>query len=206
MLRKVVLSVLTACLTLAMVSTANAFDNQRKGFMLGFGLGPAFSSYTQTIEYGNFAPDRPDEKSDRQNGPALRTDFRIGFGPSETFQLYWMSKINWFSMDNALGNSVTVASGVGGLGMTYFLKPVDPCPYLLGGIGFSSWSLPFESGSEAWYGVGLALGAGYQFHNHLAVEVGLTWGKPSNIRIFDGVPKKTANAMAIGFTVNYIAF
>ncbi len=193
MFRKVGLFVLTACITLAMVSTADAFDNQRKGFMLGFGLGPALSAYRPTW-WSEGLP---------EIAPALRTDFRIGFGPSETIQLYWMSKIDWFSMDNLLGNSVTVASGVGGLGMTCFLKRAIPCLYLLGGIGFSSWSLPFESGSETWYGVGLTLGAGYQFRNHLAIEAGLTSGEPS--KTVEGL-NPSASVIAIGFTVNYIAF
>jgi hypothetical protein len=199
MFRRMVLILLAASLLLALASPVGAFDNKRKGFMLGIGLGPAYSSYTQTLEIVG----EPSTTSDRQNDAALRTDFRVGFGPTETIQLYWMSKVNWFSMDNALGNSVTIASGVGGLGMTYFLNPTDPSPYLLGGLGFSTWSTPFESGSEAWYGVGLALGAGYQFRNHLALEAGLTWGKPS--KTVAGL-KASSNAMAIGFTVNYIAF
>ncbi len=182
MFRKVGLVILTVCIIMAMVSTTNAFDNQRKGFMLGLGFGGGVEMWMQTFsektgagaEAGDLVLAAPPEFP-----AAFRTDFRIGFGTSETFQLYWMSKVNWFSMDNALGKSVTIANGVGGLGFTYFFRPTDPSPYILGGIGFSSWSAPFESGSEAWYGFGAAGGVGYQFANHLALELSLTFGNPS---------------------------
>jgi hypothetical protein len=199
MFRRMVLFLLTASVLLALASPAGAFDGKRKGFMLGFGLGPALSSYTQTLGFEGL----PGATSDRQNDLALRTDFRIGFGASELVQVYWMSKVNWFGMKNVLDENVTIANGVGGVGLTYFLKPTDPSPYLLAGLGFSTWSTPFETGSEAWYGFGLALGAGYQFRNHLAIEGGFTWGKPSKT---SGGLEVSSNALSFGVTLNYIAF
>lgn len=199
MVRKAAVFALGALIILMTVSSAQAFDNQRKGFMLGFGLGPAWSSYTQTMTYAG----SPEEKSDRQNDLALRTDFRIGYGPSELIQIYWTSKGNWFGLTNVYGNKVTIASGVGGLGVTYFLKPTYPCPYLLGEIGLATWATPFQTGSKSWYGLGAALGVGYQLRNHLAFEAGLTWGNPSNSE--RGL-EVSADALSFGVTMNIIAF
>lgn len=207
MFRKLVLCLLLASFTLALVSPASAFDGKRKGFMLGFGIGGGLSSYTQKItqkfEIGSYETYEISESFPRQNDFAFRTDFRIGFGLSENVQLYWMSKVNWFGRKSTFTHNETVASGVGGLGVTYLLKPVDPSPYLVGGFGFSSWSLPFESGSDAWYGFGLTVGAGYQFANHLALEGSLIWGEPSST---ERGTKISSNAVGIGVTVNYIAF
>lgn len=199
MFRKVVIGIVGASFILVLVSTADAFDNRRKGFMIGFGLGPAYSTYTQSVGYSGY----PDETSDRQNDLALRTDFRIGFGASEQVQIYWMSKVNWFGLTNVFDDKVTISSGVGGVGMTYFLQPTNPSPYLLGGIGYSAWSTPFESNSEAWYGLGLALGVGYQLRNHLAFEAGITWGNPSKS---EGGLEVSADALSFGLTMNLIAF
>jgi len=200
MFRKLILCLLVVSFTLALVSPANAFDNKRKGFMLGFGMGGGLSTFTQRIEVAGYAGSIT---SPRENDFALRTDFRIGFGTSENVQLYWMSKVNWFGMINALNENVTVASGVGGLGITYFLKSTDPSPYLVGGFGFSSWSLPFESDVDAWYGFGLTVGAGYQFASHVAFEGSLIWGEPSRTEY--GI-KVSSNVVGIGVTLNYIAF
>lgn len=49
--RKVARLGLIACLTSGIATGASAFDGNRKGFILGIGLGPGVSSYTQAVEY-----------------------------------------------------------------------------------------------------------------------------------------------------------
>lgn len=67
-----------AFLTLALISDADAFDGNRKGFILGGGLGLGVTSFTQTV--GGFGPRLTLERG-RKLG--LQTSFRIGYAPSE---------------------------------------------------------------------------------------------------------------------------
>ena len=172
-----------ACILFCFVTDALAWDGQRKGFILGFGLGPGLTSFTQTVEYKGMR-----ETSDRENEFGLQTDFKIGYAPNNFLQIYWMSKVSWF-----------IAHGVAGLGISYYFKPESPSPYLTGGLGYSSWTTPFEVGAEAWYGPGLSVGVGYEFFRHWSAEVNLSWGKPEEK--FFGI---SLNVLSVRFTVHYL--
>ncbi|MGB2805342.1 MAG: hypothetical protein WBD64_10670, partial [Candidatus Zixiibacteriota bacterium] len=51
-----------------LVSNAQAWDQQRKGFLLGFGVGPGFTSYTQTVAMsGGSSGGTVSFESDREN-------------------------------------------------------------------------------------------------------------------------------------------
>lgn len=195
---KVTQLALIACLTLCIATGASAFDGNRKGFILGGGLGLGLTSFTQTLEF-------PDTSvtSDRENKFAVMTDFKIGYGATEQVLVYYTNKVSWFSLENVLGENVIIVNGVGGVGMTYFFQPVAPSPYILGELGLSIWNAPFEEGSEAWYGFGLAVGAGYEFSRHYSVEVNLTWGKPG--KEVGGV-KASSNALSLMVTINALAY
>ena len=122
---------------------SHAFDNHRKGFILGFGAGPAVTSFTQTLSEGFLSV-----TSDRENKIGLATNFRIGAGISEQVLVYYVNCVSWFSLDNALGSTVTIASSVGLLGATYYFQEFSPSPYIHGLIGLSSWYPPFESNTK----------------------------------------------------------
>jgi hypothetical protein len=184
---------------LASASTSSfAFDGHRKGFVLGFGAGPAMTSFTQTVSLG-----AQSVTGDRENKMGLATDFRIGAGVTEQFSLYYVNRVSWFSLDNALGKTVTIANSVGLLGATYYFQPVCPSPYIHGLLGLASWDTPFESGSEAWTGMGLGGGIGYELAPHWSLEGSVNYGIPS--RTIEGL-KATTNAVSIHLTVNALAF
>jgi opacity protein-like surface antigen len=167
-----------------LASVAYAFNGERKGFILGLGAGPGITSYSLEVD---------GESGDDESKFGLNTDFRIGYAPSDLVQIYWMSKVAWFSQEfvtdftydpytqeyDAVEEDVTVATGVAGLGATYFFQPTAPSPFILGGIGYSSFSTPFESDSESQIGFGIAAGGGYEFAKHWTIEGTLTYGKPS---------------------------
>ena len=45
----------------------------------------------------------------------LHTDFRIGGGfKGDKFMLYYWYVVNWFGMENVLGEKITIISGVTG--------------------------------------------------------------------------------------------
>lgn len=169
-----VLYTLIILMVIGNASNAFCWDGQRKGFILGFGLGSGLTSYTQSVEYSGFST-----TSDRENKLPINTDFRIGYAPDKQFSIFYVNKVSWFGLDNAFGDNVTIANGVGGLGFSYFLLESCPSIYYTGSIGVSSWNTPFEEGSEAWTGFGLSFGWGYEFSPHFTFENVVSWGKPS---------------------------
>ena len=195
---KVTQLALIACLTLCIATGASAFDGNRKGFILGGGLGLGLTSFTQTVEFLGTST-----TSDRENKFAVMTDFKIGYGATEQVLIYYMSKVSWFSIENVYGNNVTIANGFGGAGVAYYFKPTGPSPYISGGLGMSTWMLPFEEGADTWVGFGLVVGGGYEFSRHYSIEGNLAWGKPG--KEVGGV-KASSNALSLMVTINALAY
>jgi hypothetical protein len=179
--------------------SAQAFNGQRKGFILGGGLGFGMTSYTQTLKQGSISI-----TSERENKGAFNTNFQIGYAPSDQVAIYYVSKVAWFSMTNAYDDEVTIASGAGGLGLSYYQKPVAPSLIFTGGIAVSSWALPFEDDApDPWQGFGIYGGIGYEFARHVSAELDLVYGKPDTKE--DGVTA-SANVISVMFTINALAF
>jgi hypothetical protein len=171
---------------LIVASSASAFDGSRRGFVLGGGLGLGLTSYTQELSGGLTG------SSDRQNSGAIATTFKIGGGLSERTLLIYQQNQNWFSLTNVFGDDVTVASGSGVLAVNHFVSD-ESSVYLVGGIGLSSWSLPFEDGSKVSYGGTLLVGAGIEFSPHWSAEFNLSFGNPSYSESGTKLTTKTAN-------------
>ncbi len=164
-------------------------ENAREGFVIGLGVGVGPASYKQTIDLDYY----DDISSDRESKMALQTDFKIGMCATPQLQLYWMSKVAWFSEEFAYGmyydyyldewvyetSDEIVTVGIGGLGVSYYFAPQAPSPYLIAGIGFSTFATPFNSDIESQIGFGLAGGLGFEFAPHFSVELVGTYGEPS---------------------------
>ncbi len=191
---------LIACLTLCLATGASAFDGNRKGFILGGGLGLGLTSFTQTLEYTIMDTSTT---SDRENKFAVMTDFKIGFGATEQVLVYYTNKVSWFSIENVYKDNVTIANGLGGVGVAYYFKPTGPSPYISGGLGLSTWMLPFESDADTWTGFGLVVGGGYEFSPHYSIEGNLVWGEPGKE---EGGLKASSNALSLTVTIKALAY
>ena len=77
---------LLLCLAPCMTQDAQA---QRKGFVLGFGVGPGQVYYFQSQD-APFSRHTPTKTK-----LALVTDFKIGYAPNEQLMLYWFSNVAW---------------------------------------------------------------------------------------------------------------
>ena len=148
----------------------HAWDGERKGFILGTGLGVGLVSFTQTANGIELFDDI---------GSTFASDFSIGYAPNNMFQIYYFSKVSWFRILNILNENVTIADGVAGVGISYYFNEYVPSSYILGGIGFSSWSTPLEENTDTWEGNGFVVGCGYEFSRHFNLESTITWGNPS---------------------------
>lgn len=190
--------VLAIIVVLTIATNVYAWDGQRKGFVLGFGLGGGYTTFTQTVEVSGVS-----ETGDRENKFGVNSDFKIGYAPSNQLLIYWMSNVNWFNLENVLGDNVIIANGVGGVGFTYYFSPADKSAYLRGGIGGSTWMAPFDSDIDNWYGFGVVGGFGYEFAKHWSIEAVAMWSNPS-IEIL-GIDFKT-NALSFAITLNILGY
>ncbi len=188
---------------LCSTTVVSAFDGERQGFILGIGVGTGLTSYavtgSQEVDGGHISV-----TLDRENEFPIMSDFKIGYAPNDLVEIYWMNKVSWFGVDGGYGDDFTVANGLGGLGVTYFFKPVAPSAFVTGGIGFSSWAYPLEDNPpDPWYGIGLSVGGGYEFAPHWYVAGDVCWGKPSTEE--SGYDFST-NALSLNLTINVIGY
>ena len=180
----------------------SVFDDKRKGFIIGFGIGGHLTNFNQEIKY-----DGEVFKSGTENKKGLATDFRIGYSPKYDLEIFYVSKVSWFTIVNIYGESVIISDGVGALGFSYFFSnKINPekwvkSPYFSIGYGYSGWSTPYEEGSSSSIGTGLFAAVGYELNKHSRVELSYFRNNPSDEE--DGVELIT-NSNAFMLLFNYL--
>ena len=131
-------------LSLAVSSQLSAFDGQRKGFILGVGFGAGALNY--------------DGRDFSFNKVTFENNFKIGYAPSNSFEIYYANIVSYFE---TMGRSY--ASGAACLAMTKYLKPEGKGFFICGGAGFgyfweTDWDTIDESGFGAFGGIGYDIG------------------------------------------------
>jgi len=215
MAKKYIIWILVGFILFFLAANVHAFDGQRQGFILGFGLGPGFTSYTEefTLEFMGL---KSSVERDRQNKLGVMSDFKIGYAPNNSLEIYYTNKVSWFGhkysqrvevWDSVYAEYIekwTIATGLTAAGVTYYFYPTAPSWFLSGGLGVSAWLVPFEeNGPDPRIGLGLFVGGGYEFTRHVNVEVNLCWGKPKDT---EGGVEISSNALTVSFTVNALAY
>ena len=203
-MRNIFFTILIVFILLFLSVTANAWDGQRKGFLMGFGVGVGMTPFVD-IRYDEFTP--PYLTYSAKHKPLFKTDFRIGYAPDNFWQIYWMSKVFWFQAEThhwgyyyGYDKSSDLAIyGLAGVGVTYSFKPQAPSFFLTGGIGYSSlgkmfttkysnqWDYEIGNVGDPEYGFGFSIGAGYEFVRHLNVEADLSYRAPSENDDWNGL-------------------
>ena len=165
---------------------ADAFNGKRSGFLLGGGLGGGYTHIKQTVTLYSETVSTSDKFG-------VATEFRIGGGIGEQFQLYYVNRVNWISA------GATYTATVGLVGASYYLKAQSPSWYLTGLVGASSWDAPFED-RRAYTGFGVGAGVGWEFARHYSLETTANWGDPSKDSSID------MEFIAVTLTLNAIAY
>jgi hypothetical protein len=153
MVRKWTSWIAVGLILLFLTGNAHAFDGQRKGFILGFGLGSGFVS----IEL----------REDREYEVAVTTDGRIGYAISNSWQIYWTFKDAQLRM-----HKTTRWLEFQGIGCSYYFKPEAASRFVAVGIGSSHYG-----GGGRYSHLGAFAGGGLEFSRHLSLETYLSWHK-----------------------------
>jgi len=180
MRKSVVLSLLAS---LVATTSLYAFDEQREGFIVSLGAG--VSSIKTDIKLGNLGAD--------ETSFGLATSFKIGYGFTNQFLLYYTSDVSWYGYDNDPKDD-TYTSGHGGIGASYYVQENSPY-YVMGGIGIGSFTNFSESKGET--GSAFIVGGGYEVSPHFQVEATYlsTSIEEDNVKLDTGAFRLTANYM-----------
>ncbi|MCK7514998.1 MAG: hypothetical protein MZV70_70645 [Desulfobacterales bacterium] len=103
-----------------------AADGRRKGFIVGAGIGAGRVCYLSDWEWELW----------EWRAYGLAANFRIGYAPSNSLELFVMSDGMFYRREGA-----TDALGIVGAGLAKYLGPAGTGPYVTGGIGMSVLSM-----------------------------------------------------------------
>jgi len=192
---KLLKSVSLAALLFA-ATPALAFDDQRQGFILGFGSG--FHTLKE-----NYSSSGSNDWSRSEGG--LATSFKIGAGITDQVAVYYVRNASWFSapyFDGVTTRDATYTIGISGIGASYFLAPSAPSGYFLAAIGVGDIAVPFESSTKSNTGGAFMFGGGYEFMKNLMIE-----GTILSTNIQDNSsPPITLKSSSLQFTINYLFY
>ena len=172
---------------LVLSSQLLAFDGQRKGFILGGGIGGGYLHYVESYGF----------PVSGLKTFAVATNFKIGYAPSNSLEIYYINSVSWFGYSQA-----AFIIGVTGLGLTKYLNPNGTGFFVSGGIGLSFYQ-PFEAGDEdrPATGFGLLGGIGYDIAKHWSIQGDILYttmnGYGYGLRI---------TSLGVRATLNFLAF
>jgi hypothetical protein len=188
-MRKAILLISTSLLFLCILSPGMAFDNHRKGFIIG-GLGGVGMTSWEELNDG--------VKVDDGSDLLVHTDFRIGAGFGDRVMLYTWLALNW-------GEHY---SFFGGEAMSIYFNSTSPSIYISFGLGqFSGWRADsFFPGEES--ELALMAGIGYEFAPHWSTEVNIMSGNSTvnSCWILCDPVKLEANIFVITLSIIGIAY
>ncbi len=161
-----------ALLALAMLATlfsgtGFAFDGNRAGFILGIGGG------------GGYARDRDTFFDVSKSSFAGKTDFLIGYAPSNRLAITWSNKVSWYDWKwpDYDYDGFFASNGTAGLGITYFLSEDINANFVQAVVGYNVVFAPFDDvGSSG--GFGLGIGVGREVSKNWIIGLDATWGRP----------------------------
>jgi hypothetical protein len=157
-MKKVIFFISTSLLFLCVLSPGIAFDNHRKGFIIG-GLGGVGLTNWEELNNG--------VKVDAGSDLLVHIDFRGGAGFGDRVMLY-----SWLAMNLAEHFSAFV-----GYAMSIYFNDTSPSPYISFGIGEAiGWRGGLLSNET---GFGFMAGIGYEFAPHWSTEINIMSGKSS---------------------------
>ena len=155
-----------AVLTLFLASSSFGFDGQRKGFVLGGGLG--FSPVAQWKAVGTGIS---------ESGAGVGLNLLIGFGWDEQNMIVYEGNVAGWKSNFFLDRQVS--QGFNGVSWYHYFEETGRSAFTTLGIGVYVFGVEdFDSND---LGFGLLAGAGYEFARHWQIGAYYSLGKTSDI-------------------------
>ena len=178
-MKKLILFISALILFICVSSFGMAFDDHRRGFIIG-GLGGIALVTWRDIE--------DDVEVNNGTDFSIHTDFRMGGGfKGDQFMLYFWGIGNWVVMERVYWDKGIPLWLIPGVGMSYYFRPTSPSLYINAGIGI------FPS---------LMGGIGYEFAPHWSLEAGIMYLFDYDVWGF----RRGFNAFAIALSIVGIAY
>ena len=130
-------------------------DDQRKGFIVGAGLGAGSVTYLSDWAWELW----------RWRESGVAANFKIGYAPSNSLEIFVMSGGMFFPRE---GSKDTL--GIVGGGLAKYVKPEGTGLFFTGGIGLSVLNRSSWEGYSLETGFGFLAGLGYEPVKHLSVQ------------------------------------
>ena len=182
--------IVLSIMAIALAVPGLAFDGERKGFILGGGIGPAFTSFHEEGKYEFYSP--YGEYETDHSGIGLQYSVRAGYAPIDRLAFYAFGKDISFEYKGAVHHgdvelfedSQIYTTGFLGFGTMYFHKTAYPSFYTKGEVAYpvtnSSFIQPdfsFSKGGPP--GFSFCFGLGYEFARNWCAELDATWAETS---------------------------
>jgi hypothetical protein len=152
-------------LLLILASGSWASGGQKKGFILGGGLGAGYLTNLTSYSAEGY----------KWQTFAAAANVKAGYAPSDSLELYAFGS-GWM-----IGGQVRKFIGVAGVGMTKYLSPRGSGFLLTGGLGISFFDFDRDVLSPD---LGFLIGAGYALSKHWSLQVDILYAgissDPSN--------------------------
>lgn len=146
---------------LLLTSSAMAFDGQRKGFVLGGGLG--FAPSIKTTGPGFFG----DRVTTEESGVAL--NLLLGYAWDEQNMLVYEANAAGYSI-----NQVTITQGLEGIVWYHYWGPMGKTIFTALGLGLYNYTV---EDSNATRKTGIIIGVGYELARHWQAGLYISSGK-----------------------------
>ena len=162
---------LALIMVLVLAVSASAFDGNRKGFVLGGGLG-----------FGPVAKVSVDGFDGDYDKSGLATNVLIGYAWDEQNMIVYMRDAIFYSEEfNSAWDQkdIMLCQGFSGAAYYHYFGPVGKSAYLCGGLGFQDWTSLDSDFDSPDAGLGVLLGGGYEFARHVQIHSSLSFGKTS---------------------------
>ncbi len=166
-----------------------AFNGQKKGFILGGGIGAGYLSYKETS---------PEFKLNRFAGAG---NFKIGYAPTDSFEIYFVGDLSMFGylFQGDVDDMGVTVIGFNGLGLTKYLSTRGTGFFVSGGVGISFLSFfSTRTGSgDVNGGLGLLGGIGYDLSRHWRIQGDV---------VYTNLPAAHTKSLGFRVTFNFLAF